>query len=82
MFPGVGFLSGFRIVEVFVLIVIVLWIAWLTRTRRMGPSGWRGDDRPRAGALDDSLEILRKRYARGEIDEAEFERKRRFLDGG
>jgi len=35
-----------------------------------------------SGSTDESpLEILKKRYARGEIDEQEFERRRKELDG-
>lgn len=39
----------------------------------------RGDDRaPRPS--DDAREVLRQRFARGEIDEDEYDRRRRVLD--
>lgn len=33
----------------------------------------------RSGGSTDEMTVLRTRYARGEIDEAEFERRRNFL---
>jgi putative membrane protein len=50
-----------------VIAAIVLGIRWLTGLGRAG--------RPHDAALD----ILRQRYARGEIDKEEFEAKRRDL---
>jgi len=38
-----------------------------------------GGSRP-SSSDDDALEILKRRYARGEIDEAEFERRKKELD--
>lgn len=51
---------------------IVLLVKWLARSE-----GRQSDGRhPDQSALD----ILKERYARGEIDQAEFERKRRDLE--
>jgi putative membrane protein len=36
---------------------------------------------PSAAAPDRALELLRERFARGEIDEQEFEARRRVLKG-
>lgn len=53
-----------------VVVLVVLGIRWL----------WRQQDGRRAGPGEDSAEILRRRYAAGEISEEEFERRRRSLD--
>ena len=55
-----------------VIVVAVIWLVagLLPRTNQTC--------RPE-GQPDDALEILKKRYARGEIDKAEFEAKRRDL---
>jgi putative membrane protein len=50
------------------IVLIVLGIRWLLQ---------RTDLRRKDGAL----ELLRERYARGEIDAAEFEERRRTLGG-
>lgn len=53
-----------------VVVLVVLGIRWLRR---------RHDDRPRSS--ESPLEILRRRYAAGEIDQEEFEKRRRsFAD--
>ena len=51
---------------VLVIVGIVLGIRWLVRQGR-------------PGAQDSALEILRQRYARGEINREEFEAKRKDL---
>jgi putative membrane protein len=67
------------------IVLIVLGIRWLMNQgreadRRGGyPPAGPGPLPPRA---DDPLEILRQRYARGEIDDEEFERRRKTLTGG
>ena len=56
-----------------IVVVVVLLIRWLG-----GPSqGWV--DRP--PAAKSAIEILRERFARGEIDKQEFDEKRRILGG-
>jgi putative membrane protein len=58
-----------------IIVLIALAIRWLVRSSRNDryqPSG-TGDD----GALA----VLRERYARGEIDAAEFEERKRTLAG-
>ena len=52
------------------LIVLVVWLAgW-------GARSWRGRGGPTGS---DALGILKRRYARGEIDRDEFEEKKRAL---
>jgi putative membrane protein len=81
---GFNFGGGMEIVlTIWVLIVVLFWglviaaivlaIRWLIRSDRRG--GHEGPIAPEA------LEILRQRYARGEIDEAEYERRRAVLRG-
>lgn len=50
-----------------VLVVVVVWALLATISRR---------DRP---AADDAAQILRARFARGEITQAEYEQARRLL---
>lgn len=72
--------SGFGMISmvlwwVVLLLAVVVLARWLLGERR--DAAKTGD--ARAGG-DDSLRILRERFARGEIDEADFERRRSILD--
>ncbi len=74
------------LVFVWILIVILFWglviaafvlgIRWLIRADRRG-----GYVRHEGPVTPDAFELLRQRYARGEIDEAEYERRRTVLKG-
>ena len=76
---GGGMWIGWILVMVMVLFwglviaAIVLGIRWLIRAYRRGSH--------EGPATPDALEILRQRYARVEIDEAEYERLRAVLKG-
>ncbi len=49
----------------------------------MGPMGMMGDDhKPDSERGESALEVLRKRYAAGELTDEEFDVKRRRLEGG
>ena len=79
MMGGMGWMGMiFQILFwILLLVLLVLLIRWLLqgpedRERGRG-SPAPGDDRGRA------LEILKERYARGEIDKEEFEQKKRDL---
>jgi putative membrane protein len=91
--PGFAFDGGFGVIAIVWLLVrlafwgliiggIILGIRWLIRQERnsrLPPAAG-----PAAGAspAEDPIEVLRHRYARGEIDEEEFERRRKTLSGG
>lgn len=66
-----GFGGGFMWVFWVLLIAVVVWLV-VAFTRDTGR-----DTRSKT-----PLQILEERYARGEIDEEEFEKKRRHLTGG
>ncbi|MBD3290758.1 SHOCT domain-containing protein [candidate division KSB1 bacterium] len=62
---------GFVVLFWIVLIVLIVWaIKYLTRNRQNTSTTMRQDS---------PLEILKKRYARGEIDRKEFEEKKKDL---
>lgn len=67
---GYGFGGGFMMLWwVLVVVAIVVLVLWLTKAPQRGSSTGR----------DPALDILRERYARGEIDEQEFEKKKHDL---
>ena len=71
MFDGHGFGGGFMWLFWILLIVAVVWALKAT-----APSSGKAE-----GGDKSPLEILQGRFARGEIDEEEFERKRKLLSG-
>ncbi|GBE57821.1 hypothetical protein BMS3Abin01_00747 [bacterium BMS3Abin01] len=62
-----------------VLIAVILFIVWLFRQIQAG--GNRSVTGP-GNTSETALDILHKRYAKGEIDKAEFEEKRDTLGRG
>jgi putative membrane protein len=68
-FMGPMMMLLFLVVAVVAVVVVVRLLARDTRPRGGGTGG------------DRSLEILRERYARGEIDEEEYAARRRTLEG-
>jgi len=70
MFGEHGFMGGYMWIFWIVLIVgLVFLIKWMVQHNKPGES------KPE----EDSLEILKKRYAKGEIDRQEFEQKKKDL---
>ena len=73
---GHGFGGIFMVLWwVLVIVGIVALVKWLIES-----SALRGRNADRDGAGKTALDILKARYARGEIEQAEFEQKRRDLD--
>ena len=72
---GPGMMGGFSWMWLMPIFFIVFWglVIWGIR----GLSGSRGSDSSKA---DSALEILKKRYARGEINKEEYEEKKKDLD--
>jgi len=69
---GMWFGGGFMWILWIVLIVVSVWFI---------KAAINSDTSGNTGHSDESpLEILKKRYARGEIDEAEYERRRKELE--
>ena len=65
-FMGVGYMWIFWIAVIVGIVFLVKWIV--------------EQSRPAEGKSEESsLEILKKRYARGEIDKEEFEQKKKHL---
>ena len=60
-----------------VVVGIVVLVVYLTRQSR-----WTEPPHvPQTPPVDPALQILRERFARGEIDQAEFDERRRALGG-
>jgi putative membrane protein len=76
---GMGVAGGIimLILWVAVIVGIVLLVIWLVRQAQGGPVA--GTGAPQQGGVQTALDILKARYARGEIDKAEFEEKKKDL---
>lgn len=70
---GMGWFGGIFMIVFWILVLVglVFCIKWLIQSTSGGRAG--GDSSNRA------LEILKERYARGEIDKVEFEEKKKVL---
>jgi putative membrane protein len=70
MWGNQGFMGGFMwIFWIAVIVGIVFLVKWIVQQSRTGEGS----------SEQNSLEILKKRYARGEIDKEEFEQKKKGL---
>ncbi len=69
---GSGWMGGGWLGMVVFLVLIILVVTALVK--------WLSDRNPGSGSEETPLQVLKKRYARGEIDEKEFERKKRDLE--
>lgn len=71
MGSGFGFGGGFMILWWIVIIaVVVMVVKWLVSSY---------DTAGRSSRENTAMEILKERYARGEIDEQEFQKRKREL---
>ncbi len=70
MWGNQGFMGGFMwIFWIAIIVDIIFLVKWIVMQSR--PGGQQREESP--------LEILKKRYARGEIDKEEFEQKKKDL---
>ncbi|MBK0868808.1 SHOCT domain-containing protein [Saccharopolyspora sp. HNM0986] len=75
MYPAMGlWMALWGLISLAILILIVVAIVWLVRA--MTRPNTRATERQ-----DHAEEVLRRRYAAGEIDEEEYERRRSTLRG-
>jgi len=91
MIDGFGGGFGFAAIVLFliwllfvagVVTLLVLAIRWFLRQERGGSASSHAASSTPAAKSADPLEVLRERYAKGEIDDEEYERRRKILGGG
>ncbi len=84
MFPAVGFGNGLWWIFPLVIIGIMVFCLFMMRGR-MGSMicrpGFRNPCSHSENAADSALDILNKRYARGEMDKEEYEVKKKVIAG-
>ncbi|MHB9111888.1 MAG: SHOCT domain-containing protein [Thermoleophilia bacterium] len=84
---GMSVFGGILVMAFWVAIIvgIVLLVVWLTRQVAGGGQSLGSGQSPGGGQAightDTALNILSERYARGEIDKAEFDEKKKDLTG-
>ena len=78
---GFGPMLGFGLLHLLFWIAVIALVVWVVRTLfffggrpRGGPWGWQQQPPP-----ETPLEILQKRFARGEISEAEYQQAKKAL---
>ena len=78
---GYGFGAGGGLLWLLVIVLVVVGVVglvvYLMRPSRHAPP----PSTPPTPPADSALQILRERFARGEIDQAEYEERRRALGG-
>jgi putative membrane protein len=71
MYEGHWFGGGFMWLFWILLIIVLLWIVKVAS----------GGGSPSSGSGKSALDILKERYARGEIDQEEYEQKKKDIAG-
>lgn len=66
MWPGYGFHAGWMGLWMVFWLAVLILLVWIVAQAAGGPS-WRTDETPE--------QILKRRYARGEIEREEYERR-------
>lgn len=79
--PWFGMMMMPIMMVIFIVIALVI-ILPLMRSVGFGPPWWHGQNAPPFPPSRTALDILNERYARGEIDKAEYEEKRRVISQG
>ena len=83
MMGGWGFGGGIFMIIFWILIIVglVVLIRWLVVSTRshQAVGGPAGPAQTNQAQTNQARDILRERFARGEIDQAEFEEKKRLL---
>ena len=77
-YGGIGSIFG-MIFMIAIIVGVVLLIVWLVR--QVGGAPRTGGAAETVTRGETALDILKSRYARGEIDKAEFEEKKKDLTG-
>lgn len=72
---GIIGMTIMMVLWVAVIVAVVLLVVWLVRQTQGGAAAGP----PEAGRGETALDILKARYARGEIDKVEYEEKKRDL---
>ena len=78
--PWFGMMMAPIMMVIFIVIALVIVLP-LMRSMGFGPPWWHGQNPPPLPPRT-ALDILNERYARGEIEKAECEEKRRVISEG
>ena len=81
--PGPWWIFPIVMPIVFVVVMLIMLMVFRGTGMCWGGPGWWGSRRPYhdGTSADSALEILRRRFASGEITEQEYEQKRKLLLG-